>query len=204
VSQERLTIAQEMSEYRPGWPAEFARIAAPMRAALGPLALRIDHIGSTSVPGLNAKDRIDIQVTVADFAPETVETLVAALEGIGYAWRAGVASDHRPPHLTPDDSPDPEWEKRYFRAPPAQRPTNLHVRAAGRANQRYALLFRDYLRTHPAAAAGYGELKRRLALVAGADRDAYVDTKDPVCDIILAAAEEWASRAGWAPGPSDA
>jgi len=203
VSQERLTVAQEMSEYQPEWPGEFARIAAPMRAALGPLALRIDHIGSTSVPGLTAKDRIDVQVTVASFEPETVAKLVASLEGIGYAWRADVVSDHRPPHLTAGDSPDPEWEKRYFRAPAAQRPTNLHVRAAGRANKRYALLFRDYLRTHPAAAAGYGELKRRLAAVAGNDRDAYVDTKDPVCDIILAAAEEWAARTGWQPGPSD-
>jgi GrpB-like predicted nucleotidyltransferase (UPF0157 family) len=199
-----MTVAEEMSEYRPEWPGEFARLAASIRAALGPLALRIDHIGSTSVPGLNAKDRIDIQVTVADFEPQTVAALAAGLEGIGYSLRPDIASDHRPPHLSAEESPDPEWEKRYFRAPEGQRPTNLHVRAAGRANQRYALLFRDYLRTHPAAAAGYGELKRRLAVVAGEDRDAYVDTKDPVCDILLAAAEDWAAATGWAPGPSDA
>ena len=74
---------------------------------------------------------------------------------------------------------------------------NLHIRAEGRANQRYALLFRDYLRAHPTVAAGYGELKRRLADYVGADRNNYVEIKDPVCDIITAAAEEWAAATGW-------
>jgi GrpB-like predicted nucleotidyltransferase (UPF0157 family) len=198
-----MTVAEELTEYRPEWPDEFARVAAPIRAALGPLALRIDHIGSTSVPGLFAKDRIDVQVTVTDFDSTTDAALVAALTPLGYTPRPGIVSDHKPPHL-PADAPDADWDKRYFKAPEGQRSTNLHVRAAGRANQRYALLFRDYLRARPAAAAGYAELKRRLAAFVGEERDAYVDIKDPVCDIILAAAEDWARDTGWAPGPSDA
>ncbi len=183
--------------YNPHWPATFATLARPLRQALGPLALRIDHIGSTSVPGLSAKDIIDIQVTVANFD----QALIAALTPLGYTLFAEVMADHRPPGFT---GPDSEWEKRYFRPPPDQRPTHLHVRAAGRANQRYALLFRDYLRTHPAAAGGYAELKRRLAAYCGDDRASYSGIKDPACDIIMASATDWASNIGWQLGPSDA
>jgi GrpB-like predicted nucleotidyltransferase (UPF0157 family) len=73
----------------------------------------------------------------------------------------------------------------------------------GRANQRYALLFRDYLRAHPRSAAAYAELKRRLASNL-ADLRTYPDVKDPACDLIIVAAEDWADATGWMPGPSDA
>ena len=69
------------------WPAEFGRIGTALRAALGGLALRIDHIGSTAVPGLAAKDVIDVQVTVAAL---DAEAIAAALAPLGYALRAGV------------------------------------------------------------------------------------------------------------------
>jgi GrpB-like predicted nucleotidyltransferase (UPF0157 family) len=187
----------EILPYQSRWPQEFATLAASLRQALGELALRIDHIGSTSVPNLPAKDIIDIQVTVAHFD----ERLVTALAPLGYTLRAEVMSDHLPPAFQGSVS---EWEKRYFRPPPGQRPTHLHVRAQGRANQRYALLFRDYLRNHPAAAAGYAELKRRLAAYCKTDHASYADLKDPVCDVIIAAAEEWALHTGWRLGAPDA
>ena len=186
----------EIVPYNPNWPSEFNRIAADIRAALGDLALRIDHIGSTSVPGLAAKDIIDVQVTVADFAPPLVERFLAA----GYIYKPGNVSDHRPPL---DSSPDEAWEKRFFSPPDGHRPANIHVRIAGQANWRYALLFRDYLRVHPPMAEAYAELKRRLAHYAGENRSAYVLTKDPVCDLIAYPAEEWARRTGWGPGESD-
>jgi GrpB-like predicted nucleotidyltransferase (UPF0157 family) len=170
---------------------------------MGAHALRIDHIGSTSVPGLPAKDIIDIQVTVADF--EDFAASVPALAAIGYTLVEEIKADHQPgdPRMPPDLPYDPQWEKRYLRAPAGQRPTHLHVRAAGRANQRYPLLFRDYLRAHADAAAGYGLFKQRLAALVGDDRIRYTDTKDPVCDIIMSAAERWAVATGWQPGPSD-
>jgi GrpB-like predicted nucleotidyltransferase (UPF0157 family) len=180
------------------WPSEFAAIGAGLREALGDLALRIDHIGSTSVPGLAAKDRIDVQVTVADF--ERFEPAQAALEQLGYMNVPRNMSDHRPPGW---EGSDEQWEKRFFRPPHGQRPTNLHVRAAGRANQRYPLLFRDYLRVHPRSAAAYAELKRRLADNLR-DPDTYPDVKDPACDLIAAAAEDWAVAIGWEQGPPDA
>ena len=77
------------------------------------------------------------------------------------------------------------------------------VRAAGRANQRYPLLFRDYLRAHPASAAAYAELKRRLAANLR-DLATYPDVKDPACDLIMVAAEEWARQTHWELGSSDA
>jgi GrpB-like predicted nucleotidyltransferase (UPF0157 family) len=189
----------EIVPYDEHWPAEFAAIAGCLRRALGDMALRIDHIGSTSVPGLPAKDIVDVQVTVAALEPD--ERLRAALGSIGYTLREGVTCDHRPPNVV---GPDAEWEKRFFKPPPEQRPTNLHVRAAGRANQRYALLFRDYLRSHPPAAAAYAELKRRLAHYLVDDLKTYAEIKDPVCDVIMGAAEEWAAATGWQSALSDA
>ncbi len=79
----------------------------------------------------------------------------------------------------------------------------MHVRVDGRPNQRYALLFRDYLLENPITAAAYAELKRRLAAIAPTRAD-YADAKDPACDLIMGAAEEWADLTGWRPGPSDA
>jgi GrpB-like predicted nucleotidyltransferase (UPF0157 family) len=73
----------------------------------------------------------------------------------------------------------------------------------GRPNQRYPLLFRDYLQTHPATAAAYAELKRQLAQHL-ADWQTYPDVKDPAVDLIYFAAEEWAVASGWSPRPSDA
>lgn len=176
--------------YNPDWSNEFVSIAASLELALEGLALRIDHIGSTAVPGLAAKDIIDIQITVSEFTP----ALEAALVSLGYEPRHDITTDHRPPGVA---GPNSDWEKRYFQAPTDWRPTNVHVRIQGRPNQRYALLFRDYLRTHSIAAAAYGLVKQELARRHSHDRDAYYDIKDPVCDIIWGSAEEWAQIANW-------
>jgi GrpB-like predicted nucleotidyltransferase (UPF0157 family) len=181
--------------YKPSWPGEFQELADLLRGSLGELALRIDHIGSTAVPGLAAKDRIDIQVTVASLAPSVKK----ALNNLGYQ-RLEHLRDHPPFGIEANEG---DWNKWVFKPPPGQRPTNLHVRVAGRPNQRYALLFRDYLRTHPASAEAYAELKRRLADNL-ADPDTYPDVKDPAVDLIYFAAEDWTAATSWQPGPSDA
>ncbi len=157
--------------------------------------MRIDHIGSTSVPGLPAKDIIDLQITVAALD----DAVLSAMTALGYMRPEGVWKDHLPPNFA---GPESEWEKWVFSAPAGQRRTNTHVRVQGRANQRYALLFRDYLRAHPATAEAYAELKRRLA-GSLADPQTYPDVKDPAVDLIYLAAEDWAAT-GWEPGPSDA
>ncbi len=184
--------------YQPEWPAEFRRIAAPLREALGPLALRIDHIGSTSVPGLAAKDVIDLQVTVPALDAAALSTALAPL---GYTQKLEIDHDHTPPGR--EDDPPEEWRKLFFQPPAGQRRTNFHVRQAGRANQRFALLCRDYLRADPQACGGYERAKVALARLHPDDVEAYYDVKDPIFDIILAGAEHWATATGYTPGSSD-
>ena len=196
ISMFKEVLMVEIIPYQESWPSEFQKLAVQLREALGPLALRIDHIGSTSVPGLAAKDIVDIQITVAALD----EPVRSALLTLGYIQPEGVWRDHRPPHV---DGPETDWEKWFFHPPPGQRPTNTHVRVQGRANQRYALLFRDYLRAHPLTAEAYAELKRRLAKHL-ADPQTYPEVKDPAVDLIYFPAEAWAAATHWQPGPSDA
>ena len=177
----------------PGWASEFAGIAEHLRMAIGADALRIDHVGSTSVPGLPAKDVIDVQISVADEA--ALARAAAALERSGWKRSARISRDHLVPGLPEDLS---QWRKEFFNAPEGSRSTNVHVRMDGRANQRYALLFRDYLGVHPEAASAYAEVKRGLAALAP-DSGSYADAKDPACDLVYLAAEEWASETGWMP-----
>jgi GrpB-like predicted nucleotidyltransferase (UPF0157 family) len=176
-------------DYDPTWPDQFRRLAAELRQRLGDGALGIDHIGSTAVPGLAAKDVLDLQVTVASLAD--ADRLGPAFEAAGY-----VATPYRHDHRPAGDTGDPgRWEKRLWRSPPGARRVNVHVRVAGWPNQRYALLFRDYLRARPGAAAAYGRLKRGLAERVGDDLAAYTELKDPACDLIVVAAEDWAITA---------
>jgi GrpB-like predicted nucleotidyltransferase (UPF0157 family) len=185
----------EIIPYQTRWPVEFQGIAATLRQGLGNLALRIDHIGSTSVPGLASKDVIDIQITVAVFD----QRLTTAMQAMGYTQSKGIWSDHRPAYGAEQTA---EWEKWLFRPPAGQRRTHIHVRLPGRSNQRYPLLFRDYLRSHPAMAESYAELKRRLAQGL-ADPLTYPEVKDPAVDLIYLAAEDWAKITRWQPAPSD-
>jgi GrpB-like predicted nucleotidyltransferase (UPF0157 family) len=189
----------EIVDYQPRWPAEFAEIAAKLRGAFGPLAPAIHHMGSTSVPGLAAKDVIDLQIAVASLDP--LEPLQAALEAAGYRLRADIQNDHVPIGADPDPA---LWRKRYGGAPDGARRTHLHIRQLGLPNHRYAVLFRDYLRASPSAAANYALVKRELAARHAADVDAYYAVKDPVCDLILDAAERWAASTDWRLPDTDA
>ena len=184
---------------RDSWPAEFRVIGTDLREILGALALRIDHIGSTAVPGLAAKDVIDVQVTVRSLEPWT--TIPRTLADSGYIEVPDIAGDHR---RAGGPEGEEHWRKRFFREPQGRRRAHIHVREDERPNQRYALLFRDYLRTHDEDAASYLAAKRDLAERFRDDRDAYSDAKDPVCDRLIEAAEVWAGAVAWAPGPSDA
>ncbi len=176
-------------DYRPEWVEDFTAIARALQEALGDLALRIDHIGSTAVPGLAAKDVIDVQITVRDFTP----ALEAAFRRAGFERLPQITQDHIPPTATGQSH---DWEKQMYRSPNI-RPHNLHVRRAESANGRYALLFRDYLRSHSLATAAYSQSKKALAQHGPTDWDLYYAVKDPICDIIMAGAEDWAASTHW-------
>lgn len=177
--------------YQETWPCEFEALASRLTDTLGPLALRVDHIGSTSVPGLAAKDVIDVQVIVTSLQP--TQCITDAMRRIGYRLRPGEWNlrDHEPVGW---QGPGSEWDKLVFGPPHGERPTNVHVRAEGRANERYALLFRDYLRANTRARQAWAEFKLRLASRFPNDLAAYGQLKDPATDLLLVAAHEWAER----------
>lgn len=166
--------------YDPRWPDRFAQLRTVIVDRLGSSALSVDHVGSTSVPGLAAKDVIDIQVSVRSLAEADTWP-----DGLGPFRRRDHTSDHVPPKA----AAGPDWQKRFWSSDEPR--AHLHVREAGRANHRYALLFRDYLRGNDDAATAYERAKRTLAELC-ADTEQYSDAKDPVCDLIVQAAERWA------------
>jgi len=163
--------------YSPEWPEVFAAWQERVRAALGVVALRVDHIGSTAVPGLAAKPVVDVQVSVVDIADEP--SYLPAVEALGLPLRV-----REPGH-------------RYFRAPRGRRVVQVHVCEAGSAWERDHLLFRDFLRAHREVAARYGDLKRELAARHRHDRLGYTEGKSAFIVAVLADAEPWAERTGW-------
>jgi GrpB-like predicted nucleotidyltransferase (UPF0157 family) len=173
--------------YEAEWPELFRAVGRRLRQELGRIALRIDHIGSTSVPGLDAKPIIDVQVSVASFEP--LDAYRLPLERSGFVYRA-----------------DAELTKRYFRERPGERRTHIHVRRAGSFNEQFALLSRDFLRTHPGSAAAYAALKHELAAKFSTpeQRHDYVRAKAPFYWEMMQLADEWAGEVGWEPGLSDA
>ncbi|MFF8279596.1 GrpB family protein [Streptomyces lateritius] len=176
----------EIVPYDPAWPDAFASWGGGLRAALGAVASRIDHIGSTSVPGLAAKPVIDIQISVASLEP--TDAFLGPLTDMGFVYRA-------------DNS---DRTKRYFREPAGQRRTHVHVRQLGSFSQQFPLLFRDYLRCHTSAATEYAAAKRHCAAKFRGDRPGYVRAKDVFVWDVIRCADAWAQRTGWMPGPSDA
>lgn len=171
--------------YDPEWPVLFQQLGLALRGALGPTALRIDHIGSTSIVGLAAKPVIDVQISVAEFEPLDLYRL--PLEKLGYVFRAN----------------NPELTKRYFRERPGDRRTHIHVRRLGSWAEQFALLFRDYLRAHDEDAQAYAKLKYDLAEKYRDDRQGYTEAKAPFIWEIMAKADRWSQDIGWKPGPSD-
>jgi GrpB-like predicted nucleotidyltransferase (UPF0157 family) len=172
--------------YDSSWPGRFARLGTALRNALGATALRIDHIGSTAVPGLASKPVIDIQISVASLGP--LDAYQVPLAGLGYRFH-------------PDN---PDLTKRFFREPAGERRTHIHVREIGSWSEQLALLFRDYLRAHAEDADRYAELKYRLAAAYGRDREGYTEAKGPLIWKIVANAHVWSMKTGWRPGPSSA
>lgn len=168
----------EVIPHDPQWPARFAVEAAAVQAALGNTVIRVEHVGSTSVPGLAAKPIIDMMPLVRDV--RDVGRRLAAMAAIGYTPRGEFGLPGR----------------RYFVKGPAHaRLVNCHVYAADHPEVERHLAFRDYLRAHPAALDAYAALKLKLAQQHPTDIVAYMDGKDGLIKQIEAAALAW-HRAG--------
>ena len=156
-------------DYDPAWPALFAREADRIRVALDERILQVEHVGSTSVPGLAAKPRIDILLVVTDTADEAA--YAPALERAGYRV-----------HIR-----EPDWHQhRLLKGPDTD--LNLHVFSIGCVEITRMLAFRDWLRAHADDRALYERTKRDLATRPWSDTQHYADAKTPVVDAILARA----------------
>lgn len=167
----------------PAWADQGRRAVARLNTACGHRALRIDHIGSTAVAGMDARDIIDIQVTVAamDVADELTEDLLRA----GYPRGGAITADRDP------SGSEVLWPKRFHASADPGRPTHVHIRAAGEPSQRFALLFVDWLNAGPAARAEY------LAVKSHGDPGAigrWFSEAYP-------RAWDWAEATGWSPNP---
>ncbi len=165
-----------LADYDSGWPRLFQREADRVASLLGATALRIEHIGSTSVPGLAAKPIIDMLLVVADSARE--EMYVPALEAAGYVIRIR----------------EPDWyAHRMLREPDAN--VNLHVFSSRCPEIDRVLLFRDWLRISESDRERYARAKRELAKQTWKYTQQYADAKTGVIEEIIARAHEaWPDR----------
>jgi GrpB-like predicted nucleotidyltransferase (UPF0157 family) len=155
--------------YDPAWPALFAEEAARLRAALGGRILSVEHVGSTSVPGLDAKPILDLMAGVESLV--AAEALLPALRALGYEHKA-----------------DPDIPERLYlvRGPAERRTHHLSLAEPASGFWRRQLRFRDRLRADPALAAEYARLKHALAERHPTDRLAYAAGKDPFIEAVLA------------------
>ena len=163
-------------DYKREWPKEYAREAARILGAIGNKALRVEHIGSTAVPGLGAKPIIDIMLAVGVISD--AHECIAPLQSIGYEY-----------------TPYPDFPERlFFRdGPMGAGPHHLHATEIRSGFWEEKLLFRDFLRAHAEVAQEYFLLKRRLAKRHGADRDKYepyTEAKTSFIESVLARARD--------------
>jgi GrpB-like predicted nucleotidyltransferase (UPF0157 family) len=159
----------ELADYDPAWPARFDKERRRIAEALGDLALAVEHVGSTAVPGLAGKPVIDVLVGLRDYPLD--EAGIAAVEALGYLYRGELGIPGR----------------QYFRRgePPSY---HLHATLHGFDFWRSHLAFRDHLRAYPDDAARYAALKRELAGRFRHNRALYTEAKAPLIEEILARA----------------
>jgi GrpB-like predicted nucleotidyltransferase (UPF0157 family) len=163
--------------YDPDWRRRFGEHRGRIAAVLGAAAVRVDHVGSTAVPGLVAKPIIDIELSVPEVEDENA--YLPPLASAGYLLRV-----REPGH-------------RMVRT--ADRGVHAHVCSAGSDWERRHLLFRDWLRHSAGDREAYGQLKCQLARREWADMNEYAAAKAPLIDQITHRAQAWACSAGWAP-----
>lgn len=159
--------------HRSEWRAEATRLIARLRHALGDRLTAIEHIGSTAVPGLSAKDVIDLQVGVADLSVADDPAFIADLAAAGFPRVVGIDRDSAKDGRL--------WPKRFHGSCDPGRVAHVHVREVGSPGWEWALAFRDWLRSDADARREYAAVKAELA-ARHTDSTAYADAKEPWFD----------------------
>lgn len=177
------------------WAVDARRLAARISAATG--GARVDHIGSTAIPGMPAKDIIDLQLTVSELT--AADLMAPALTAAGFPRPGEVAFDQDTPHPADDDPA--RWGKRFHANADPGRSVNLHLRVKDAPNWRWSLLFRDWLTAEPAVAQEYLAVKRSMAdaHVVARDIGGYAEAKEPWIAAVYQRGLDWADRTGWTP-----
>lgn len=209
-----LPFAQNLQERRPApsptqlvpadptWPEQAGRIVARIKAACGHRAVRVDHIGSTAVPGMDARNVIGIQVSVKSMA--LADECSDGLLAVGYPRVERITADvpqtdARSTVGSFEHSDEPAlWQKRFHASADPGRPTNVHIRVAGWPNQQFALLFIDWLGANPEAREDYLAVKRR-AEQAAAGIARYAEAEEPWFADAYRRAWAWADLVNWSP-----
>ncbi len=183
-----------LSDPDPGWPARAERQLARIARAVGEQAATLDHIGSTSVPGLIAKDVLDLQLGVASLDEADEQSFVQALAAAGFPRVEGYVAD------TPrvGDQGLQTWPKRFHGNSDPGVAIHLHVREVGSPGWRWALSFRDWLRSDSAAREEYAAMKREVES-RGVPMEEYARAKEPWFDAVHERVETWVERTGWQP-----
>lgn len=180
----------------PDWSRQATLLMDRIKAAAPDDVVALDHIGSTAIPGLEAKDVIDLQLAVEDL--ETADRISPLLAAAGFPPFPDVLADHPRP-----SSPHPsEWRKRLHGNADPGRDVNLHIRAVGSPGWRYALCFRDWLTADAAALEAYRAEKRRVAALHANDTSTVgyaVDKEAWFTEVADPGMERWVKRTGWRP-----
>jgi GrpB-like predicted nucleotidyltransferase (UPF0157 family) len=172
---DRFDPAVRIADYDPAWPEMAQQELRRIANAVGDVAVRLEHVGSTAVPGLAAKPIVDLQLSVAAMLPRA--RYVAPLEGLGYLF-----------------APAPESPDYHFFGKPPERPRthHLHVCETGSAHEFHHVAVRDFLRSHADEAARYAALKREVVTRHPQDRLAYIEGKEAYMTALAERAVNWA------------
>lgn len=174
------------------WAVQAEQIMARIRRSAGDRIRTADHIGSTSVPGLIAKDVLDVQLGVQSL--QDADEIADALRQAGFPRSRGIDRDTPKP-----DEPDPaRWTKGYYASADPGRPVNLHVREVGGPGWRYALAFRDWLRADADVCEEYARVKKHIAAATSSTGE-YAEAKEPWFTETWPRLQEWIEHTGWHP-----
>lgn len=182
----------EVVDYRPEWNADYAALADRLWDLALAASGKVEHVGSTAVSGLAAKDVIDVQIRIPAL---DVEHVTDRLGAIGFRRRPEEWNNVE--HTRAGSIP-----KLVFAPPVGHRPANVHVRVHGTQGARDTVLFVDFLRAEPTVRQAWGRFKKEAAAAArDGDLTAYARLKDPAWLVLMDGADRWAARAAWSISP---